>query len=65
MIGPKLSSRITAIEWSTSTSTVGSNQLPARLDALPPTDEVAPLATASATCASSTASCGARVIGPM
>ncbi len=65
MIGPKLSSRITAIVWSTPVRTVGSNQLPARAIALAAGHELAPLATASPTCASSTSSCGARVSGPM
>ena len=63
--GPKLSSRITAIEWFTSTSTVGSNQLPLPLTRLPPASTFAPFFTASFTCASSTFSCGARVSGPM
>ena len=55
MIGPKLSSRITAIVWSTSASTVGSNQLPARCDALAAGERASrPWPRASATCASST-----------
>ena len=65
MIGPKLSSRMTAIVWFTSTSTVGSNQLPGWSMRLPPTSTRAPLATASATCCSSTCNCGARVSGPI
>ena len=55
MIGPKLSSRITAIVWSTSVSTVGSNQLPAPRDrACRRCAASRPWPRASATCASST-----------
>ena len=55
MIGPKLSSRITAIVWSTSVSTVGANQLPgARRRACRRRAAWRPWLRASATCASST-----------
>ena len=65
MIGPKLSSRISAIEWSTFANTVGANQLPLPLTGAPPSSSVAPLRFASATCVFSTSSCGLRVMAPM
>ena len=65
MIGPKLSSRISSIEWSTWLNTVGSNQWPGAGRRAPPMSSFAPLSFASATCRSSTSSCGARVSGPM
>ena len=49
-VGPKVSSVMIFIEWSTSTSTVGSKKRPrARCTSWPPVSTRAPFCTASAT----------------
>ena len=62
--GPKLSSTITFIEWSTSVITVGGYQSPSRSRASPPVRIVAPLWRASATWSLTTSVCGGKVIAP-
>ena len=63
-VGPNVSSCMIRIEWSTSTSTVGSNQCPGSGPRCPPTSARAPLARASLTCASTVSTCGGNVIAP-
>ena len=63
--GPKLSSRISSMRWSTPARTVGSNQEPGPSLRRPPMRTRAPFARASSTWASSTSSCAGRVTGPM
>ena len=63
--GPKVSSVMMSIVWSTSTSTVGSNHRPSRSTRRPPTTTLAPLATASARWRSTSSTWGANVIEPM
>ena len=64
-VGPKVSSVMQAIEWSTSTSTVGSKKRPrAPVFACPPVSTVAPASRASSTWRSTMSSCGGNVIAP-
>ena len=63
-VGPKVSSRMHAIEWSTSTSTVGSKKWPSASCRPPPATTRAPLSTASLTCASTMSACGGLMTAP-
>ena len=63
-VGPNVSSRMIFIEWSTSTSTVGSKKRPSPSRRWPPTRTLAPLATASRTCSSTISICGGNVTAP-
>ena len=64
-VGPKVSSTMQRIEWSTSVSTVGSIEAArARRRGSPPVTTFAPLSTASATCASISSICGGKMIAP-
>ena len=63
--GPKVSSTMMSIEWSTSTSTVGSNHSPGSSLRRPPVSTLAPLPTASAMWRSTMSSCAGNVIDPM
>ena len=63
--GPKVSSRITFIEWSTSAMTVGSYQSPAPSLRLPPVSTRAPAARASSTCSETMSTWAGEVIAPI
>ena len=62
--GPKVSSRITFIEWSTSAITVGSYQSPGPSLRLPPVRIRAPAARASSTWAETISVWAGEVIAP-
>ena len=63
-VGPNVSSVMHSIEWSTSSSTVGSQKRPAPSRALPPTATVAPFSTASSTWDFTISDCLANVTAP-
>ena len=64
-MGPKISSRITVIEWSQLASTVGSKNCPGPGSRLPPRDELAPpCLTASAMCFSAMSICCGKMMAP-
>src|SRR5690606_39694412 len=62
--GPKVSSRMIRIEWSTSVKTVGSKWSPSEPVLRPPHRIFAPFSFASARCASTMSSCRGKVIDP-
>ena len=64
-VGPKVSSVMIFIEWSTSTRTVGSQKRPWPSRRLPPVSTFAPLSTASLTWSSMISAWFSNVTAPM